>query len=124
MKASFRREDVMSIFTAEAEKVARTIDPDGDWHCHQDHPDGRYRHAQDPVDICETIRFEKKDYYSIVDCGDTLYAVVVEDLSLVRKLKRSSNLASKMDLPPWNTLDTAGLKRKKNRYGSIKRSCW
>ena len=73
-----------------------------DWHTHQDLlPIDR--HPNDPADVLSgNAKNLTQNFRSYVDCGDTLYAVVNEDLSKIQEFFRTNNLRNKQDL--WANL--------------------
>lgn len=78
--------------------VQANSDPDGDYHTHQDHPSGGYRHPHDPQDVLISHGKRPKLYYrSYVDCGDTLYVIVTENLNLMKAFFRSANSLAAQD---------------------------
>lgn len=95
-------------------------DPDGDYHTHQDHPSPAYRHPHDPQDICVSNGIVKKKYYrSYVDCGDKIYAVVVENTDLVKNFFRKPVLSLQFKTP-WLNLLSLGMNRRKNGLQYLK----
>ena len=54
------------------------------------HPSPAFRHPQDAKDVLESNLINKKLYYrSYVDCGDTLYVIVNENLSKIKAFIRT-----------------------------------
>ena len=100
-------------YVSSNKSVRENGNPDGDWHCHQDSLPGE-RHIHDPVDICESNGwFRKKLYYrSYVDCGDTLYVVVNENLTLVKHYFQSRVIRNLIYEDPWKQLAGAGTNRR------------
>lgn len=69
------------------------ITPIFDWHCHSDQL-SKDRHPHDPDDIAASNSYYSsiQDFRSYVDCGDTLYAIVNEDLNKIRTFLQTKNL--------------------------------
>ncbi|MBX2889219.1 MAG: hypothetical protein KF829_11285 [Ferruginibacter sp.] len=78
-------------------RVLQGRQPIFDWHSHQDSLP-KDRHPHDPQDIAAgNSRNFYQDFRSYVDCGDTLYAIVNEDLIKIKSFLRTRNLQSTND---------------------------
>lgn len=66
--------------------------PEGDYHTHQDSL-AKDRHLHDPMDIgAGNGRYlAKQDFASYVDCGDTIYVLVTQNLATFKNYVNSHN---------------------------------
>ncbi|MBS1509939.1 MAG: hypothetical protein JST86_03810 [Bacteroidetes bacterium] len=95
------------------DRFVENNNPDGDWHCHQDHPSSGYRHPHDPQDIALGNGRNRRLYFrSYVDCGDTLYAVVNENLALIKLYFQTKNFRQIEESTTWTQIAGAGANRR------------
>jgi len=87
--------------------------PEGDYHTHQDSL-AKDRHLHDPADIdAGNKQFRaKQDFASYVDCGDTVYVLVTQDIVKFDNFVRNHNLSNEQDAwigPFYNTSNRRNL---------------
>jgi hypothetical protein len=92
--------------------VDANSNPDGDYHTHQDSIP-QDRHPNDPQDVfAGNVRHLKLHYRSYVDCGDTLYVVVNENIAKMKAYLRYVHVMEYQD-GYKNAVQSAGANRRK-----------
>ncbi|MEI9959130.1 MAG: hypothetical protein WDM90_23090 [Ferruginibacter sp.] len=86
--------------------------PDGEYHTHQD-ANPLERHPHDPEDVLNSSILRKKLYYrNYVDCGDTLYVIVNENLNKIKNFAETHPIRSAQASQEWQNLGSAGSNRR------------
>jgi flagellar basal body L-ring protein FlgH len=92
--------------------VEGNSNPDGEYHTHQDATPGQ-RHLHDPQDILNSSILRRKLYYrNYVDCGDTLYVIVNENLNKIKQFSTTAHLKTSQNSATWQALASAGNNRR------------
>jgi len=92
--------------------VLGNSNPDGEYHTHQD-ANPLERHLHDPEDVLNSSILRKKLYYrNYVDCGDTLYVIVNENLNKIKIFSNTHPIRSAQETTEWKALINAGTNRR------------
>lgn len=93
-------------------QIENSGNSDADYHTHQD-PVANKRHIHDPQDVLNSSILRKKLYYrNYVDCGDTLYVIVNENLTKIKQYSSTHNMLLIQYSAEWKALGYAGLNRR------------